>query len=511
MFSSELYKTLLEMSDDIAKTYQYKGFENSFYKIEKYASSLFPLQALICNIKPVNAYWCIKIFDLRNGNFYFPKLFTFDEFLTGHRKNMLKNIGMVQILDSKDILLAKNIFDIRSQSCLAVILHQNKNEIIFIDFFATSDYIYTQEDKNKLQTLLSGLAKEMSSLNSYEKLLLPNSSLGLLKRCPNLSNIVRQVELIGSFNVVCLITGETGVGKDVVATALHDISPRRNKKFIKVNCGAIPDSLIDSELFGYEKGAFTDANTSKAGYFEQANGGTIFLDEIGELSLSAQVRLLHVLEDGKIQRVGANSSQTVDVRVIAATNRDLWKECQKRNFREDLYYRLLVCHIHIPPLRERKEDIPILIWHFLNKQTKDFELPPKLIIPDEEISKLLSYTWPGNVRELKYTIERALLYSQNSSSLEINKYTYISENSKALIFEKNKEYITDINSKSIKFISLDDYIRNYIEKVLRYTNGRVKGPHGAAHILKIDPGTLRYKIKKYRLENLAQRNKKHFL
>jgi two-component system response regulator HydG len=223
-------------------------------------------------------------------------------------------------------------------------------------------------------------------------------------------NVARMVEQVASSTATVLITGESGTGKEVIADAIHAASPRRLKPMIKVSCAALPDTLLESELFGYEKGAFTGANARKEGRFELANGGTLFLDEIGEISPAVQVKLLRVLQNGKFERLGGTRTIDADVRILAATNKDLHKEVEEKRFREDLFYRLNVINIRIPPLRERKEDVQLLAMHFLklyadknNKLIENFT--------EEAMLALTSYDWPGNVRELENAIERAVVFT----------------------------------------------------------------------------------------------------
>jgi two-component system response regulator HydG len=223
-------------------------------------------------------------------------------------------------------------------------------------------------------------------------------------------NVVRMVEQVAPSTATVLITGESGTGKEVIADAIHGASPRRLKPLIKVSCAALPDTLLESELFGYEKGAFTGANARKEGRFELANGGILFLDEIGEISPAVQVKLLRVLQDGKFERLGGTRTIDADVRIIVATNKDLQKEVAEKRFREDLFYRLNVINIHIPSLRERKEDVQLLAMHFLklyadknNKRIDGFA--------EEAMLALTSYDWPGNVRELENAIERAVVFT----------------------------------------------------------------------------------------------------
>src|SRR5436189_2932356 len=223
-------------------------------------------------------------------------------------------------------------------------------------------------------------------------------------------NIVRMVEQVAPSTATVLITGESGTGKEVIADAIHGASPRRLKPLIKVSCAALPDTLLESELFGYEKGAFTGANARKEGRFELANGGTLFLDEIGEISPAVQVKLLRVLQDGKFERLGGIRTIDADVRILVATNKDLHKEVEEKRFREDLFYRLNVINIQIPSLRERKEDVQLLAMHFL----KLYSDKNKKVIDgfsEEAMLALTSYDWPGNVRELENAIERAVVFT----------------------------------------------------------------------------------------------------
>ncbi len=234
----------------------------------------------------------------------------------------------------------------------------------------------------------------------------------ILGRSEAIQQIQETINQIASTPVIVLITGESGTGKDLVAHAIHERSSRRNARFLTVNCGAIPENLLESELFGHEKGAFTDARTQRKGIFEAANGGTVFLDEIGEMSLSAQVRLLRVLEDREVTPLGSNQPIKVDVRVIAATNRNLRQAVENGKFRRDLYYRLRVVEIPAPPLRARPEDIPTLVDHFIRLYSQDHRVPP-IQLDAQSLVLLQNYGWPGNVRELKNLIERLMVLSVN--------------------------------------------------------------------------------------------------
>jgi len=297
--------------------------------------------------------------------------------------------------------------------------------------------------------------------------------------------MVRQVSPISS---PVLLLGETGTGKEVIATAIHNLSLRCNGPFIKVNCGAIPESLMDSELFGHDKGAFTGALFQKRGRFERAHGGTIFLDEIGELTPGAQVRLLRVIQEKEVERIGGSEVLSVDIRVIAATHRNLEKMLVDGKFREDLYFRLKVFPILIPPLRERRADIPALTQHFMMKKAREMGVSEIPTLAQGVIDQLMSYSWPGNVRELQNAVERALILSKG----------------KPLVFDnigdkaaQTAPSIPPINNTSL--IDLEQAISQHIIKVLETTGGRVGGENGAAKLLKMNPSTLRAKMRKLRI------------
>jgi len=233
----------------------------------------------------------------------------------------------------------------------------------------------------------------------------------IVGKSPKMMQLFDTIKKISEYKTSVLIIGESGTGKEMVARCLHYNSPRNNGPFVAINCGAIPETLLESELFGHEKGAFTDAKKEKRGSFEMAHQGTLFLDEIGEMSPSAQVKLLRVLQEGEIKRLGSERPLTVDVRIIAATIRDLSKAVADGRFREDLFYRLNVLPLHLPPLREKKEDIPLLVEHFIHKYNEQHGLNTEGFSEDA-LARLLEYSWPGNVRELENAIERAMILTQ---------------------------------------------------------------------------------------------------
>jgi len=236
---------------------------------------------------------------------------------------------------------------------------------------------------------------------------------GIIGISPSMLEVFTSIRKVASSEVAVLITGESGTGKELVAKAIHELSPRKSKEFIAINCGAIPENLLESELFGYEKGAYSGANARVQGKVEFANKGTLFLDEIGELPLNLQVKLLRFLQEKTIQRVGGRENITVDARIIAATNRDIIKETEAGSFREDLFYRLSVIHIKLPALRERREDIMLLANYFLHRYVKEFGKKARHFSPDS-VKLLESYEWPGNVRELENKVQRAVIMTDSS-------------------------------------------------------------------------------------------------
>ncbi|BCA78671.1 sigma 54-interacting transcriptional regulator [Desulfuromonas sp. AOP6] len=322
-----------------------------------------------------------------------------------------------------------------------------------------------------------------------------------------LATVMSMVKQVGGLTNTVLLLGETGTGKEVIANAVHRLSPRKDGPFVKVNCGAIPESLIDSELFGHERGAFSGAISQKPGRFERAHGGTIFLDEIGELPLQAQVRLLRVLQNKEIERVGGTTSIPVDIRVIAATHRDLQKMVSENLFREDLWFRLNAYPIVIPPVRHRGEDIPALLEYLVEVKSKElgFRTPPE--IAPGAMDCLTQYPWPGNVREMENVVERALI--QNKGRILSRDHFNLSEHSNCssdrfgemgrclfpclakLSQEDGKKY-----ELLPETTNLEEVVCQHIKRVLKMTGGKVHGPNGAAELLGTNASTLRSRMKK---------------
>ena len=311
-----------------------------------------------------------------------------------------------------------------------------------------------------------------------------------------LRTVMERVGQVAASDVPVLVLGETGSGKEVVARALHQLSRYRKGPFFRVNCGAIPPELIDSELFGHERGSFTGAVSTKKGWFERADGGTLFLDEAGELPSAAQVRLLRVLQDGTFERIGGQRQISVDVRVVAATNRNLEKMVADGLFREDLWYRLAVFIIRLPALRERLEDIPQLASHFALRAARRLGAP-SLAPTAEDIRDLVAYNWPGNVRELSSVIDRAVILG-NGQRLEIQKALGVSTlNLPAGEGQEGKGEADRQPVEASKSIEpLDTIVRHHIERALVLTHGRIEGRYGAANHLRINPHTLRARMRK---------------
>ena len=307
-----------------------------------------------------------------------------------------------------------------------------------------------------------------------------------------LHQVMQRVAQVARSTAPVLILGETGSGKEVIARAIHAQSGRAQGPFIRVNCGALPTELIDSELFGHERGSFTGAMATRRGWFEQAHGGTLLLDEIGELSLAAQVRLLRVLQDGVLQRVGGEKPLAVDVRVVAATHRDLADMARRGRFRQDVWYRLAVFPIALPALRDHADDIPAMAEHFARRAAARFGVPLRL--PGErDLALLAGYTWPGNVRELAAVMDRAVLLGEGAR-LEVARALGAPSPASPPLPPAPAPDAAPLRPDQIE--PLDAVVRAHIERALAATLGRVDGPFGAARLLRINPHTLRARMRK---------------
>lgn len=307
---------------------------------------------------------------------------------------------------------------------------------------------------------------------------------GLVGESPSMHKLYELIQNVSDSPATILIRGEHGTGKELVARSIHDTSKRSQQPFIPLNCAAIPFDLIESELFGYEKGAFTGAQNAKKGKIEEAEGGTIFLDEIGELSLNAQAKLLRFLQNKTIMRVGGAKEIPVDVRVVAATNRDLEQAVQQQEFRPDLYYRLRVVQLDLPPLRERKEDLPLLINHFIKKNALDIGLTQEPLVSDEALHLLTNASWPGNVRQLENTLFSAMLRAPRSPVIE-----------ESILMEDMASWLTsDVGTEEAPLETLSK------QALLQVLTQQQWDTIKAAEVLKVSRGTIYYKMKKYGIE-----------
>jgi formate hydrogenlyase transcriptional activator len=337
------------------------------------------------------------------------------------------------------------------------------------------DHVQAYEQIDRLR---NQLAKENVYL--IEELKLTKNSGSLVGKSPAFLNVLALAHEVAPSPMTVLIMGETGTGKELIAQAIHDWSPRHRKPLVRVNCAAFPAGLVESELFGHERGAFTGADRAREGRFELADGGSLFLDEIGEMPLETQAKLLRVLQDGMVDRLGGKQPVPVDVRVIAATNSDLAAAVKHGTFRADLYYRLNVFPLDLPPLRDRLEDIPLLARHFLGHYSVKFNRSCKEI-DEESLERLMRYGWPGNIRELENVIERALILS-HEHVLRIN------------------EHVLGTQVSSFKApppSDLNELERRHILQTLTLTEWHIEGPDGAAARLGLPPSTLRSRMKQF--------------
>jgi len=420
-------------------------------------------------------------------------------------------------LDPMGEIISREL-NLKEYSFIALRLRIEVQRLGVIDLFARGKDRFTEEHARLFSLLREPFAIAMANVLKHQELiqlkeqllsdnLYLNSELisktgdEVIGAGEGLRDVLEKVNQVAHLKNTVLILGETGVGKEVIANAIHRRSLRKNQPFIKVNCGAIPENLIDSELFGHEKGAFTGAVQQKRGRFERANKGTIFLDEIGELPPWAQIRLLRVLQTQEIERVGGSPAIQLDIRVIVATHRNLKQMVLDGTFREDLWFRINAFPIVIPPLRSRKSDIPMLVSHFLKKRSLEMGIQTIPEVASGDMEHLMDHDWPGNVRELENVVERALIQHRQGTlhfmHSSIKAETPVRSSiaiSPSLQSEKGD---LSLSFKSEKGISkLDDVIKKHIEEALFMTDGKINGDGGAATILGVHPNTLRHRMKK---------------
>jgi len=357
-------------------------------------------------------------------------------------------------------------------------------------FLDISERVLMEQEKARLEAQNSYLQEEIRNEHNFGE---------IVGNAPALLELLRQVEQVGPTESTVLVLGETGTGKELIARAIHDRSPRRNRPLVKVNCGAISAGLVESELFGHVRGAFTGAIANRDGRFKLANGGTIFLDEVGELPLETQVKLLRVLQEHEFEPLGSSSTLQVDVRVVAATNRDLAELVREGKFRADLFYRLNVVPLRAPALRDRAGDIPLLATFFVQKLAA--RMGKQIVrIGEEALAKLVSYPWPGNIRELQNVIERAVILSPGSTLVLVDDLRAPAaleskaESSRRDAKSKPEERAAAASTDSLG--SLEDAGRRHIEAVLATTNWMIEGERGAAKLLGISPSTLRSRMQR---------------
>jgi DNA-binding NtrC family response regulator len=359
--------------------------------------------------------------------------------------------------------------------------------------FGAYDYIKKPFKADAIHLIVK-LALETQSLRrKVRRLSREAEGINMVGNSSQLLQIFRQIREVAKHETATvLLTGDSGTGKELVAQAIHNLSPRCDQPFIEINCGSLPFNLLETELFGHERGAFTDAKTRKIGLFEESDRGTIFLDEIGEMDLGLQVKLLRVLEDRKIRRLGGNRNIDINVRIIAATNADLKGAIERREFREDLYYRLNVFPIHIPPLRERREDIPILLEHFLQRFSREFKKRMRSF-NREALDLMMRYRWPGNVRELRNVVERICIMH----NVETIQPAQLPREIWGEAPQAEMPFHYDIPPQGIILEDVVDQVeRSLVEKAFKISGGNVAK---TARILNVPRGTLRYKLEKYQL------------
>lgn len=381
----------------------------------------------------------------------------------------------------------------KTRNVLCVPIFSRDNKVIgALEVLNKNVGTFTEEDLQYADILASQIAVALENAQLRDQLMKENIVLKreiketldeeFIGESPSVLKLMENVRRVALSDVAVLIRGESGTGKELIARKIHELSPRNGRPFVKVSCAAIPETLLESELFGYEKGAFTGAYTTKKGLFEIANGGTIFLDEIGDVGTLVQAKLLRVLQEKEFLRVGGVKPIKVDVRIISATNRNLEEAIKLGKFREDLFYRLNVITIYLPPLRERKEDIPLLVKHFINKYNKLLNRKFKGI-EDEAMEVLLAHNWPGNVRELENVIERAMVLG-DEPVIKV----------KDIIISVNDELREDsVGLKS----SIEQIERRSIENALQKAKGNISK---AAQMLGIKRATFYYKMKKYKIK-----------
>jgi transcriptional regulator with GAF, ATPase, and Fis domain len=367
-------------------------------------------------------------------------------------------------------------------------------------FTDITERVLMEQEKARLEAQNTYLQEEIRSEHNFDE---------IVGSSPALMEVLRQVEQIARIDSTVLILGETGTGKELVARAIHDRSPRKGRPLVKVNCGAISAGLVESELFGHVKGAFTGAISNRDGRFKLADGGTIFLDEVGELPMDTQVKLLRVLQEQEFEPIGSSKTTKVNVRVVAATNRDLEEMVREGKFRADLFYRLNVVPLRVPALRERAGDLPLLVTFVVQKCAAKLGKHIKSV-SDEAMQQLTSYVWPGNVRELQNVIERAVILSPGNTLVLAEKLRVpalpLGSSRSEVAQSQNRNVESGVSSADGNKDggSLEGVERRHIESVLTRTNWMIEGERGAAKMLNLNPSTLRSRMQKLGIKRPVQ-------
>jgi transcriptional regulator with PAS, ATPase and Fis domain len=454
---------------------------------EKYPEEITRCYEKVIRLNANNAQ--AKLFDLENAHQYFEYLTKY--FQPQQFKDVILAFDSCEYVFEREVKIITPVGNRRTLKAKRVILHGaekdwSKSIISCVDITEQKEAEESlksalnevKELKEKLEAENIYLQQEIKYTHNFEE---------IVSNSPVFKKVLDKIQQVAETDATVLILGESGTGKELISRAVHSLSKRVTRPLVKVNCATLPANLIESELFGHEKGAFTGALTLKIGRFELANEGTLFLDEIGELPLELQSKLLRVLQEGEFERVGSSKTMKVDVRIIAATNRDLQHSVNNKEFRSDLYYRLNVFPIYSPPLRERKEDIPLLVNHFCKKHGA--KLGKKITsIPKPTLDLLSSYDWPGNVRELENIIERGLIIS-STNKLDLGEWRPMKSE-----ISSNQRPSMDFASGGPK--SLEEMERLHIVEVLNSANWKIRGEDGAAKILDLNPTTLEARMKK---------------
>ena len=429
-----------------------------------------------------------------------------------HQRPLLRsNLEEEQRFSNDALLIAEGM---QSHCVVPLIIHGGKSTGT-LSVTSKRRSQYSEKDAEFLQEVANQLSLALENMRAYEEVAALKTRLEkeniylqeeirsehnfeeIVGNSPALISVLRSVDQVASTDSTVLILGETGTGKELIARAIHDRSTRKDHTLVKVNCSAISAGLVESELFGHVKGAFTGALDRRTGRFELADGGTIFLDEVGDLPLETQVKLLRILQEREFEPVGSSRSIRVDVRVIAATNRDLKEAMQEGRFRPDLFYRLNVFPVHVPPLRDRRADIPLLVKFFMGRFSMKFGKKVN-VVSQPTMDRLVNYAWPGNIRELENVVERAFVLSQGPVlELEYELESVPASRVSQGTTETFAAEVQPVNGPPSRLPTLKDVERNHILAALKLTSGVIEGPKGAAKILNLHPNTLRHRIEKF--------------